>query len=118
MDFDQIKAYCLSKKGALEDRPFGPEPLVMKVANKMFALLSVNNGSIHISLKCDPVLAQNLRQEYPTIKPGYHLNKEHWNTVVVDGSVPESEIFWLIDLSYQLVFKGLPKQDKEAVERL
>ena len=78
MNFKNIIEYCLSKQGSLEDYPFGPEPTVIKVSSKMFALISVKDKHVNISLKCDPMLAQSLRQQYESIKPGYHLNKEHW----------------------------------------
>lgn len=92
MDLKEVMDYCLSKLGAFEDHPFGPEPIVIKVVSKMFAIISDKNGFISISLKCDPMLAQSLRQQYPSVKPGYHLAKEHWNTAVLDDSIPVSEI--------------------------
>ncbi len=104
--------YCLSRKGANKDYPFGPDALVVKVGSKMFAILSENSDSLHISLKCDPLVARDLRDQYSAITPGYHLNKQHWNTVVVDGSVPDEELKWMIDHSYALVVKGLTKAEK------
>lgn len=115
MDLIQIKKHCLSKAGAYEDYPFGPESTVVKVQSKMFSLIAEKAGKVHISLKCDPFVAQNLRQQYIAITPGYHLNKEHWNTVVVDGSIPDSEIYWMIDHSYEMVLKGLTKAEKEQL---
>ena len=116
MNLKEVIDYCLSKLGAFEDYPFGPEPIVIKVASKMFALISVKDGCINISLKCDPILAQNLRQQFEYIKPGYHLNKEHWNTVVVGGSIPMPEIKWMINHSYELVVKSLTRQEKELLK--
>ncbi|MCX7749063.1 MAG: MmcQ/YjbR family DNA-binding protein [Clostridia bacterium] len=110
-----ITEYCLAKKGALEDFPFGPDVLVLKVASKMFALISERRNRLNISLKCDPFLAQDLRQRFPSIEPGYHLNKKHWITVVVDGTIPDHEIYWMIDHSYELVLKGLTKQERESL---
>lgn len=106
--------YCLSLKFAEKDYPFGPEPLVMKVGGKMFALIADNA----ISLKCDPVIAENLREQHEAVKPGYHLNKKHWNTVTVDGSIPLGEINDMIAHSYALVFKGLPKAERSRIEAL
>lgn len=106
-----ITEYCLTKPGAVKDYPFGPEPLVIKVGGKMFALLS---GQA-ISLKCDPVVAENLREKNEAITPGYHMNKKHWNSIRVDGSLSADEIRSMIDHSYELVFKGLPKSVREKV---
>lgn len=115
MDSNTITNYCLSKKGAVEDFPFGPDVLSIKVASKMFALISDRGNKINISLKCDPFLAQDLRERYPSITPGYHLNKKHWNTIVVDDSIPNNEIHWMIDHSYDLVVKSLTKAERESL---
>ena len=109
MTFEDIKNYCLSKPEAIDDFPFGPEPLVIKVGSKIFAFLRIKNDKTYISLKCDPFIAETLRQQYPAITPGYHLNKTHWNTVVIDDTVPDSEIIWMIDHSYELVCKNISK---------
>jgi len=112
--------YCLSKKGASPDYPFGPEPLVCKVGGKMFALISVDgkNDQVYISLKCDPVIAVNLREQHASVQPGYHLNKKHWNTVVVDGSLSSEDLRQMIDHSYDLVFRSLTKAAREAITAL
>ncbi|NOU96132.1 MmcQ/YjbR family DNA-binding protein [Paenibacillus sp. LMG 31456] len=115
MDIKTLTSYALSKKGSIEEYPFGVDVLVIKVASKMFALISERNNFMNISLKCDPFIAESLRQQYSSITPGYHLNKSHWNTVILDGSVSEAEIFKMIDHSYELVFKGLKKSEKEAI---
>ena len=115
MDFDYIKKYCLNKKGVTETYPFDNITTVFKVGTKMFALTNKNNVPLSISLKCDPFLSQDLRREYEAIKPGYHLNKTHWITVEIDGSVTSEKILWLIDLSYDLVFKGLKKEEKNII---
>jgi len=115
MNHQAIIEYCLSKKGASEDHPFGPDPLVIKVSSKMFALLSDTNGTMNISLKCDPYLAESLRQQYLAIAPGYHLNKSHWNTITLDGSISDEELKDMIDHSYELVFKGLKKAERESL---
>lgn len=117
MDIREIRDYCLSKKGSYEDYPFGPETMTIKVASKIFAIVSDKSGKTYISLKCDPFVAQNLRQQYSSITPGYHLNKEHWNTVALDGSVPDAEIRWMIDHSYEMVVKGLSKEAKADLLR-
>lgn len=101
----QLINHCEQKPGAQRDYPFGPEPLVMKVAGKMFALISFDS----ISLKCNPVIAQNLREQHTAVQPGYHLNKKHWNTVTVDGTLSELELQEMIDHSYELVVASLTK---------
>lgn len=109
MQLDAIRAYMGAKPGAVEDFPFGPDPLVMKVGGKMFALISLHATPLRVSLKCDPIDSQFLRDTYPAIQPGYHLDKRHWISVVMDGSIPEAELLVLFDQSYRLVVKGLPK---------
>lgn len=116
MVLKEFKSYCLAKKGVIETFPFDDETLVLKVGSKMFALTNVNSPILEISLKCDPLMALDLRREYNSIKPGYHLNKTHWNTITVDGTIPEDKILFLIDLSYDLVYKGLKKSEKLALE--
>ncbi|GAA3400198.1 MmcQ/YjbR family DNA-binding protein [Paenibacillus hodogayensis] len=115
MDYKELTAYCLSKTGAYEDYPFGPDPLVMKVASKIFAFFSVVDGWIHIALKCEPEAAELLRLEYAAVKPGYHLNKRHWNTVVIDGTIPAEELRGMIDHSYTLVVRKLTRAEKERI---
>jgi predicted DNA-binding protein (MmcQ/YjbR family) len=105
--------YCLAKQGATKEYPFGPEPLVAKVGGKMFALVS----GASISLKCDPVIAENLREQYEAVTPGYHLSKKHWNSIHVDGSIPEEELKDMIDHSYGLVLKGLPKAIQNRINQ-
>ncbi|WP_431090569.1 MmcQ/YjbR family DNA-binding protein [Paenibacillus sp. 8b26] len=113
--YGQIVTYGLSKKEAIEDYPFGPEPLVLKVGGKVFALLRQANGICQVSLKCDPVIAENLREQNKAIKPGYHLNKKHWITVTVDSTFPLEDLYSMIDHSYELVFKSLTKAQREAI---
>lgn len=115
MDIKKLAGYCLSKKGTSEEYPFGDDVLVIKVASKMFALISERNNQPNISLKCDPFIAENLRQQYSSVSPGYHLNKSHWNTIIIDGTIPEPELLGMIDHSYELVFKGLKKAEREAI---
>lgn len=115
--YNKLIAYCLSKKGAVQEYPFGPDPAVMKVGGKMFALISVpgDGEAVRISLKCDPVIAANLREQHACVLPGYHLNKTHWNTVIVDGSLPMGDLQAMIDHSYDRVLGGLTKAAREAV---
>ncbi len=115
MTKEKLTAYCLSKPHSKEDYPFGPEPTVIKVASKMFALISAKDGRVHISLKCDPFMAQSLREQHSAITPGYHLNKDHWNTIKIDGAIPEDEVYWMIDHSYELVLKSLTRAERDAL---
>ena len=107
MDIEAIRAYCLSKKGTEEELPFGDTTLVIKVGGKIFILISLDEDP-SINLKCDPDRAIDLREANPAIIPGYHMNKKHWNTVVLDGSLSKSLIVEMIDHSYDLVFHSLP----------
>lgn len=115
MDSKKFFTYCLGKTGAFEDYPFGPDVIVIKVATKMFALLSQKNSITNLSLKCSPDLAEVLRREYKSIVPGYHLNKRHWNTLFLDGSIPETEVRSLIDHSYDLVVKSLRAAERKKL---
>lgn len=116
MDSKPLFTYCLNKEGAIEDYPFGPDVIVMKVMGKMFALLSRREGLVNLSLKCDPNYAELLRQQHVSILPGYHLNKRHWNTLLLDGSIPEKEIRGLIDHSYDLVVKSLTREKRAMLK--
>jgi predicted DNA-binding protein (MmcQ/YjbR family) len=109
MERSELRTYCLSKQAVIEDFPFGEEVAVYKVEGKVFALLPVDEPT-SISLKCDPTLAGILRETYAAVTPGWHLNKKHWNTVNVDGSIPDNEILEMVDHSYEQVVKGLPKK--------
>ena len=113
---DQVIEACLAKPGSAEDYPFGDEVAVFKVAGKMFALVPLAESPAGVSLKCDPGLAAALRRKYPAVTPGYHLNKRHWNTVALDGSVPGEELLDLIDHSYQLVVASLPRAERAALD--
>ena len=109
MNVDTFREYCLKKPGVNEDSPFGPEHLVFKVGGKMFALLAFEEIPPTANLKCDPDLALELRDRYEEVRPGYHMNKKHWNTVVISGAIPEEELRRMIDHSYELVIRALPK---------
>ena len=104
MNIVTLREYCISKKNVTEGFPFGDDTLVFKVAGKIFALVNLE-GDLNLNLKCDPALALGLRERYSSVTPGYHMNKKHWNTVVLDGSVPDNEVFSWIDHSYNLVLK-------------
>jgi len=102
MDIVALRDYCISKNGAGESFPFGDDTLVFKVKDKIFALVNLY-GDLSINLKCDPALAIELRERYSAVTAGYHMNKKHWNTVMLDGSVPDKEVFSWIDHSYSLI---------------
>ena len=109
MDLAEFREYCLTKPNATEGTPFGPDVLVFKVSGKMFALAGLDEVPTTVNLKCDPDLALDLRDRYEQVRPGYHMNKKHWNTVEIDGGVPAVELRRMIDHSYALVVKSLPK---------
>lgn len=117
MNREALRSYLLSKPGAVEDYPFGPQPLVVKVGGKMFALLSETAAPLELALKCEPAHAQFLRDAFPAVRPGYHLNKEHWNSVTLDGSIPDEGIQAMIDESYALVVRGLRKAVRQQLEQ-
>ncbi len=112
---EELRSACLAFAGAGEEFPFGPQISVFKVAGKVFALGPLHAVPLRVSLKCDPDLAVQLRMSYPAITSGYHLNKRHWNTVVLDGSVPDDLIRQMIEDSYDLVVAGLPKVKRERL---
>ena len=109
MNAETFRAYCLKKVAATEGTPFGPDNIVFKVGGKMFALLALDEVPTRVNLKCDPDLALELRDRYEQVEPGYHMNKKHWNTVVLDGVIPDGELRKMIDHSYDLVVASLPK---------
>jgi predicted DNA-binding protein (MmcQ/YjbR family) len=113
--FGTIRDYCLKKPGVTEEFPFGRETLVFKVGGRMFCLMGAHDRPVGMNLKCDPFVAGELREKYASVRPGYHMNKRHWNTVVVDGSIPDAELLWMIDHSYGLVFDGLRAGVKEKI---
>jgi predicted DNA-binding protein (MmcQ/YjbR family) len=112
---DWVLAACSAKPGAAEDYPFGDEVAVFKVVGRMFALVPLGQTPASVSLKCDPDLAVGLRGRYAGITPGYHLNKRHWNTVTLDGSVPDEEVLELLDHSYDLVVARLTKAQRDQL---
>ncbi len=123
MNFTHCRDYCLMQLQSQEDFPFGPDIYVYKVVGKVFAILSESllpdsaGRLASVNLKCDPAEALMLRQIFPAISPGYHMNKQHWNTVLLDGTVPENELKRQIDQSYQLVVATLPKAKRPLLSR-
>ena len=115
MQVDAFRDYCLRKAGVTESSPFGPEHAVFKVGGKMFALLAFEEVPPTANLKCDPDLALELRDRYEEVRPGYHMNKKHWNTVQIAGAIPQAELTRMIDHSYELVVKSLPKSQRERL---
>lgn len=114
MTLDHIREYCLKKKFVTEEFPFGENTFVYKVLGKMF-LLTHLNPPLSINIKSDPENAIEQRERYEAVQPGYHMNKKHWNTISIDGSIPAKLIFQWIDDSYDLVVKSLPKTKREKI---
>lgn len=114
MNIEELRSYCLTKKGATEGFPFGPETLVFKVGDKIFLLTGLDAHPLSFNVKCDPEEAINLREEYPnSIYPGFHMSKKHWNTVVLNGEITLDQTKKMIDHSYDLVFSSLPLKIKK-----
>ena len=113
MDIETLREYCLDKPGVEEALPFGPDMLVYKVNGKIFLITGLDEETLSFNVKCDPELAVELREKYDCVKPGYHMNKKHWNMIVVDGSVPNKKLIEWIDHSYQLVAKTRPQKMKK-----
>ncbi|GHE67947.1 MULTISPECIES: MmcQ/YjbR family DNA-binding protein [Roseivirga] len=117
MYLDEFRDYCLNKPGVTEGTPFGPDTLVFKVMGKMFAVTGLDTFEF-VNLKCDPERSVELREQWAGIKPGWHMNKHHWNSVYVDGSVPDNLIKELTDHSYELVAASLPKKVRDELKSL
>ena len=115
MELEAVRAYGLTRAGAAAEYPFGPQPLVLKVGGRIFAIIAEEAEPATISLKCEPEVAPALREAYPSVAPGYHLNKRHWNTVTLDGTVPADELMGWIDDSYDLVVDQLPRHVQQAL---
>lgn len=111
MNIEEIRTYCLEKKQVTEEMPFGNDTLVFKVMGKIFALMNLE-GKLRVNLKCDPELANRLREQSDAVIPGYHMNKKLWNTIIVDGRITENQLKKWIDDSYQLVVEKLPKKEQ------
>ncbi len=117
MKLELLRKYLQSNKGTVEDTPFGPEALVFKVKGKMFALVAWEETPLRVTLKCDPDDALALRAQYQAVQPGYYMNKKHWNTLTLDGSISDEQILEMIDGSYELVVDGLKKADRQELEQ-
>ncbi|OJU84694.1 MAG: DNA-binding protein [Solirubrobacterales bacterium 70-9] len=115
MDAEELRDHCLSFNGAEETFPFGPETAVFKVEGKVFALSRFDSDDLRISLKCEPRLAENLRAVHPEVIPGYHLNKQHWNTVILGGALGDAPIRDMVEDSYDLVVSKLPAARRRAL---
>jgi len=114
MNITFFREYCLTKPGTTEDTPFDENTLCFKVGGKIFAIIDIELFE-SVNLKCDPERAVELREQFDGIVPGYHMNKKHWNTVSFDGSVPDNLILELVDHSYDLIFKSLPKNSRDSI---
>ena len=117
MDLTQFREYCLNKPLATEGTPFGSDVLVFKVGGKMFALAALDDVPPTVNLKCEPDVALDLRDRYEQVSPGYHMNKKHWNTIEIGTGIPDAELRKMIDHSYDLVAKRLPKFKAKAALR-
>ena len=115
MNQEEIRNYCISKKGVTEEFPFNDTALVFKVAGKMFALLDLSEDNRGLTLKCEPGLALELRERYADVTPAYHFNKKHWNGINLAGNISDSNIKEWIDHSYSLVFYSLPASKRELL---
>ena len=115
MNIETLREYCLSKKAVTEDFPFGETTLVFRIKDKIFLLVALDADPLQFNAKCDPEKAIELREAYDAIKPGYHMNKKHWNTIVVDGSISTKLIKEMIDDSYDLIVQSLPKKSREEL---
>ena len=118
MNIEEITEYCSKKKGVTQEFPFDEETLVLKVMGKMFLLASLEKIPLQINLKCNPEEAVELREKYEAVIPGYHMNKQHWNTVIIDNSIPPKSILSWIDNSYNLIVTGLKKSQKEELKKM
>ncbi len=115
MDIETLREYCLSKKAVTEDFPFGETTLVFSVKEKIFLLVALDADPLQFNAKCDPDKAAELREMYDAVKPGYHMNKKHWNTIIIDGSISSKLIKEMIDDSYNLIVQSLPKKIKDSL---
>jgi predicted DNA-binding protein (MmcQ/YjbR family) len=116
MNSEESRTYCLSKKGVEEAFPFDNETLVFKVGGKIFLLMSISSKPLQFNVKCNPDRAVELREKHSFVLPGYHMNKQHWNTIVCDRPVPKKLLFEWIDHSYGLVILSLPKKAQQALK--
>jgi predicted DNA-binding protein (MmcQ/YjbR family) len=115
MDPETIRKYCLEKKNTTESFPFGESTLVFKVSGKIFLLMSLDSIPLQFNVKCDPEIAEELRETYSSVIPAYHMNKKHWNSILLDGQISSKKIREMIDLSYRLVVKSLPLKERKKL---
>jgi len=115
LNIEEIRDYCLAKPGVTEGLPFGEDTLVFKVGEKLFLLTSISDSTF-FNVKCDPELAIELRERHPEVRPGFHMNKKHWNSIYTDGNLTRKQFCDMIDHSYDLVIKGLPKNIRAQIE--
>ncbi|HEY4155016.1 MAG TPA: MmcQ/YjbR family DNA-binding protein [Puia sp.] len=118
MDPEIIRKYCLKKRAVKESFPFGESTLVFKVSGKIFLLLSLDAVPLQFNVKCDPEQAEIFREEYPSVIPAYHMNKKHWNTIILDGRISSRIVWEMIDASYLLVVKTLPLKERKKLDPL
>lgn len=121
MNINDLKEYCMSKKGTSIDFPFDDRTMVFKIGSKMYALTDIkvaDESEQRINLKCNPDLALDLRENFEAVIPGYHMNKKHWNTIYINKDMPQKQLFEMIDHSYSLIFKSLKKSEKEKILKL
>ena len=111
----KLRDHCLAFPGSTETFPFGPQTSVFKVSGKIFAISRLQENPLRVSIKCEPLLAEQLREAHAAVSPGYHLNKHHWNTVIIDGSLPERVIRDMIEDSYDLIVSKLPRSRRRAL---
>lgn len=116
MDAELVREYCLLKQATTEDQPFGPDVLTFRVGGKIYLLLSLDSFPSQFNVKCDPERAIDLRATHTAIIPGYHMNKKHWNTVILDGTLSAELIHSMIDESYEIIFGSLPKKKRTEIE--
>ncbi|HRH59800.1 MAG TPA: MmcQ/YjbR family DNA-binding protein [Chitinophagaceae bacterium] len=115
MNIETLRNYCLAKKSVTEDFPFGDDVMVFRVAGKIFLLVPLTTSPLQFNAKADPDKAIELREQYDAVQPGYHMNKKHWNTVMVDGSISQKLIKEMIDDSYNLIVQSLPKKIRDEL---
>jgi predicted DNA-binding protein (MmcQ/YjbR family) len=115
MSPDELRRRCLAFPAAVEEFPFGEDVSVFKVGGKMFALSSLGGDPLEVSVKCDPELAERLRRAHAAVRPGYHLNKRHWNTITLDGSLDDRTVVEMIEDSYDLVVEALPRRRRDEI---
>ena len=118
MDLESIRKYCLEKKSTKESFPFGESTLVFKVSGKIFLLMSRDSLPLQFNVKCDPEKAAELREAYSSVIPAFHMNKKHWNTIILNGQVNAKQIREIIDDSYALVVQSLPLKERKKLEKI